>query len=471
MPKHGACNLCSINLSEYVVNPFTKQAYIDYDTLAFDIFRIVEAMDDIVDENLNNHALEAQKTMSMKYRNIGIGIMGLADMFIKLGIVYGSKESVLLVNDLMPFIFTESLVASSELAKIRGSFPGYNSNIWDATIIKQNVHKDLLKILKKDNCLRNCSLLSIAPTGSIGTLLGVSTGIEPHFALSYKRKTISLNKNKETIYDINIKVLNEYNNYNLNDKNVEVEKTFVTAKDVNWIDRINLQAEIQKCVDTAISSTINLSQDISLEEIKMLYLYAWQKRLKGITIYREGSRSPILSQDFNNTFKFDGVIKRPKELQADFYLTVAQKEQYIVLIGLLENKPYEIFTFRTKENEKLNIPQHKGKIIKIAKNHYCFKSEYITIDQLQNEYETQQEKMFTLFTSMLLRHNAKIKFIIKTIKKINNDISSFISAMCRILNKYTEIEHLDIKCPECGGDLIKEGGCVKCSICTYSKCE
>lgn len=471
LPKHGACNLCSINLSEYVVNPFTKQAYIDYDTLAFDIFRIVEAMDDIVDENLNNHALEAQKTMSMKYRNIGIGIMGLADMFIKLGIVYGSKESVLLINNLMPFIFTESLVASSELAKIRGNFPGYNKAVWDATIIKQNVHKDLLKSLKKDNCLRNCSLLSIAPTGSIGTLLGVSTGIEPHFALSYKRKTISLNKNKETIYDINIKVLNEYNNYNLNDKNVEVEKTFVTAKDVNWIDRINLQAEIQKCVDTAISSTINLSQDISLEEIKMLYLYAWQKRLKGITIYREGSRSPILSQDFNNTFKFDGVIKRPKELQADFYLTVAQKEQYIVLIGLLENKPYEIFTFRTKENEKLNIPQHKGKIIKLAKNHYCFKSDYITIDQLQNEYETQQEKMFTLFTSMLLRHNAKIKFIIKTIKKINNDISSFISAMCRILNKYTEIEHLDIKCPECGRDLIKEGGCVKCSICTYSKCE
>lgn len=474
LPKHGACNLCSINLSEYVLNPFTQHAIIDYDTLAQDIFYIVEAMDDIIDENLNNHALEAQKTMAMKYRNIGIGIMGLADMFIKLGIVYGSKESVLLINDLMPFIFTESLMASSELAKIRGNFPGYNKAVWDATIIKQNVPKEILEILKKDNCLRNCSLLSIAPTGSIGTMLGISTGMEPHFALSYERKTISLNK-EEKIYKINVKVLDEYEKIKSTlseEEKQRIEQTFVTADSISWLDRITIQAAIQNSVDTGISSTINLPKTITLHEVELIYVKAWELGLKGLTIFREGSRSPILTKSFNedNNIQNNNAEKRPKTLLAQLHNINIIGKTYIVLVGILHDKPYEIFTFLKPKEIKIN--NHTGKIIKVAKNHYMFKSEEILLDNIQDNYDGIDKKAITLLVSMLLRHNADIKFIIKTIKKVDENITSFVSAICRILAKYVTKEEISNSvCPECGNKLINEGGCIHCTNCLYSKCE
>lgn len=163
--KHGACNLCSINISEYVNNPFTKNASFDYSELKEDIPGIVKAMDDILEKNLNNHALKEQKEAAQNYRNIGIGIMGLADCLVKLGYKYGSPEAVGFCRNLMKHLFRESVFASVALAQERGSFPKYSSKVWDSDIIKNAFNDEEIEQLKELNCLRNCSLLSIAPTG------------------------------------------------------------------------------------------------------------------------------------------------------------------------------------------------------------------------------------------------------------------------------------------------------------------
>jgi hypothetical protein len=141
------------------------------------------------------------------------------------------------------------------------------------------------------------------------------------------------------------------------------------------------------------------------------------------------------------------------------------------LVGLLNDKPYEVFTFRPSGINNINIPTHRGKITKVKKMHYKFESEYITINDLQLEYDNIEEKAATLYTSMLLRHNAELKYIIKTAKKVNENITSFTSAMCRVLSKYVPAEVVKGEvCPECGGEIIRESGCCKCNNCGWSKC-
>lgn len=159
-------------------------------------------MDDVLEENLPNHPLKEHVENVKTWRNLGIGIMGLHDTFIKLGLIYGSPESIEFVRLLSNSIFKLSVWASVELAKERGSFPGYNSKVWDAAIIKNNFTESEIEELKKSDCLRNCSLLSVAPCGSIGTMISVSTGVEPWFSKSYIRNTKSLHSDTEISYEV-----------------------------------------------------------------------------------------------------------------------------------------------------------------------------------------------------------------------------------------------------------------------------
>lgn len=292
LPKHGACNLCSINVSEYVLDPWTSKARIDYVSLENDLVEIVSEMDKVLEENANRHALPEQKEMALKYRNIGIGIMGLADMFVKMGIKYGSPDSIGIATTLMRFIFRTSIKVSAANGKIYGNFPGYDPKVWDSTIIRNTFTEEEIEELKKQNTLRNCSLLSIAPTGSIGTMLNVSTGVEPFFALSFNRKTDNLNGT----YKVEIKAVEEYREAT-GDTNAILPDYFITSEEISWKERIDIQAALQEFCDTAISSTVNLPKETTINDVKELYKYAWKKGLKGITIYRDGSRDPILSTD------------------------------------------------------------------------------------------------------------------------------------------------------------------------------
>ena len=293
--KNSACDLGSINLSEFVLNPFTTESKFDFDEFALAVDEGIRALDEIIDENKDNHALVEQREMSLNYRNVGLGVMGLYDALCKLNIKYGSEESKEFVDTLMGFMFRRAVIASSKLAKEKGSFPKYDSDVLKSNIIKKHFTEDDIRLLEIDKYgLRNCSLISIAPTGSIGTMLNISTGCEPAFQVSYKRKTESLN-GKDVYYDVYIDVAKEYlNKFGVN----KLPDMFTTAGQINWKDRIDLQGIMQEHVDTAISSTINLPNSATQEEIEHLYMYAWEKELKGVTIFRDGcKRVGILSTD------------------------------------------------------------------------------------------------------------------------------------------------------------------------------
>ena len=296
MTKHGACILGSINVGAYILNPFTRESVVDWDSLAEDIKNIVKAMDDIVSENQDRHVLKEQAIVAGTYRNVGIGIMGLADFFAKLEIQYGSDDSIYTARDLMQFIFRHCITSSVNLATTRGSFPGYEPSIWDSDIIKQNFTPEQIDDFKRKNRLRNLSLVSIAPTGSIGTMLNISTGAEPYFALEFNRRTVSLDGDKEHTYKVYIDTLKEYQQIT---KRKDIPYYFVTSKDIPWKERVDMQAALQESVDQAISSTVNLSASTTNEDIEQLYLYAWKKGCKGITVYVEGSRDAILSTNTN----------------------------------------------------------------------------------------------------------------------------------------------------------------------------
>lgn len=467
MTKHGACILGSINLGEYVTDPFTSSAKVDYAALIKDIPTVVRAMDDIVTENQPKHVLPGQAKVAETYRNVGIGIMGLNDLLVKLGLKYGEPESVALAGHIMKVIFRNCVLSSVALAKERGNFPGYESNIWDTDIIKNNFSEEEIIELKKEDHLRNLSLVSIAPTGSIGTMLSISTGAESYFALSFKRRTISLDGDKEHYYDVYVDTIQEYQKIT---GNSDIPSYFVGANDIPWKQRVDMQSSLQTGVDQAISSTVNLPKTTTNEDIEQLYLYAWKKGLKGITIYTDGSRDPILSTEEKkpDVIQPCGAPKRPKELPCEIYKTKVKSEIFAVCIGLYQNKPYEVFVFRLDDDVKIN--NNKGVIIKNKKEDYTLKSPDLNIPNLLETNISIEEKACTLYSSMLLRHGISLKYIIKISRKVDDNIVSFANAMCRILSKYLP-KNSGEECPECGQELVRTGGCLSCPNCGYSRCE
>lgn len=190
----------------------------------------------------------------------------------------------------------------------------------------------------------------------------------------------------------------------------------------------------------------------------------------GSNWYRDGCRDGVLTQIKKpTTIEGREAPKRPKELEADYYQVKVKKEQFIVLVGLLEGKPYEVFAFRPLN--PVNIQYHKGTITKVSKMHYSFDSEYIYISNLELANTNIEENAATLYSSMLLRHGVDIKYIVKTAKKVNDNITSFSSAMCRILSKYIPSGEIEgEKCPDCGESLTRSGGCILCTHCGFSKC-
>ena len=475
MPKNGACNLSSINVSEYVVEPFTDNARIDYASLIRDMIIYVRAMDKIVDENSALHALPEQREFAKNYRNIGIGIMGLHDMMIKLGIKYGSYDSIVCVRQLMSELFKSAVCASSELAAELGSFPKYNEKIWKSKIIKYHFGDDTIKILKKHG-LRNSSLLSIAPTGSIGTLLGVSTGVEPHFALKYKRRTVSLHGNKEQYYDVEVPIVKQAREANM--KNLD--DILVTSQEIPWKYRIDVQASLQASVDTAISSTVNLPSDISQGEVEKLYLYAWEAGLKGCTIYRDGSRQGVLTKDTPQTVSC--CNKRPDVLKCKLIRFKNDNENWIAFIGLCDNAPYEIFTGRNDLDE-FPIPNSitEGEIIKIKDEHgkrydFQYTDKYGYTNRLGglSRIFNQEYWNYAKLISALLRGGIETDKIVKIIDGMHFEsetLNSWKNGVKRAFKSFiadgTESHE---KCPECGEHLTYQSGCTQCLNCGYSRC-
>lgn len=469
LPAGGSCLLGSINLSEFVTNPFTDKANIDWDGLEEAVSIAVLGLNQVLNEGMMLHPLHEQRESVKNWRQIGLGTMGLADMLIKLGVTYGSAGAIKITGSVYETIARIAVIASLELAKITGCYPMCKKEkLVESSFIKAlNLPENILKDIEIYG-LHNSQLLTCAPTGSIATMLQISTGVEPNFALHYTRRTQSLN-GKDTFYKVDAKIIEDYKKYRTFTTNDKLPDYFVESKDITPYNRIKMQAVLQKYTDASISSTINLPKEATINDVYNIYVEAWKQGLKGVTVYRTGcNREGILTVKKSEDIPVIAAPKRPVELPCDIYKVKVKGESFIVCVGLYDNKPYEIFVFRLLHDTYLI--ENTGVIVKKGKGIYSLKSRGLEIGNLLNTDISIEEKAATLYSSMLLRHGVNIKYIIKTAKKVDQNITSFSSAMCRVLAKYMPVE-AEGKCPECGADLIHEGGCIHCSQCSYSKCE
>ena len=294
LPNGGSCLLGSINLSAYVVE-YEGKGYFDIPAFKKDVHVIVKAMNDVLDQGLPLHPLQIQRDTVRDYRQIGIGVMGIADMLIKLGVKYDTDEAIEICDAIGKILANESIKASALLAKEEGYYPKYKSCILDSEFLKENVDEETFDLVIKYG-LRNSQLLTIAPTGSISTMIGVSGGIEPIFNLSYTRKTESLHKEGDVYYKVFTPIAKEYMDKHGITEEEDLPDFFVTAQTLNPHMRVKMQGAWQRHIDASISSTINLPNEATVEEVEQLYMEAWKEGLKGLTIYRDGcARTGILT--------------------------------------------------------------------------------------------------------------------------------------------------------------------------------
>ena len=489
LPKHGACNLGSINLAEFVVNPFTNSAYFNTDDFIKSVKIAIGALDDVLDENINNHPLKEQRDMAYNYRNVGLGVMGMHDFLIKLGVIYGSDYSKTVIDNVMDLMFRTAVIKSSELAKEKGSFPKWTDKVLSSHIIKNHFDEnELISLGIYEYGLRNCSLLSIAPSGSIGTMLNISTGCEPLFQISYKRKTESLNSGKDVYYDVYAGVANEYID---KFKNTELPPYFNTSSSINWKDRVDIQSALQEHVDTAISSTINLPYEITLEEIEQLYLYAWEKGLKGVTIFRDGcKRVGILTTDTNNKETNEKEKVKPNKLERGMIIKanddcVGKKRTLHTGCGTLHCEAFfdpdtgdllETYFSKGSSGGCNNFMIGLSRMISLAARGGI--DIYSIVDQLKSsntcpsyavrnatKHDTSKGSScpVAIGNALLEMYEAfQNEIIDNTIEEFEEEAFEEL-----IVNKDT----VKNPCPMCGEELVAEGGCFTCKACAYSKCE
>ena len=323
LPAGGSCLLGAINLSEFIVDPFTPAARFDFDEFERVVHKAIFALNDVLIEGMPLHPLKEQQETVGKLRQIGLGIMGLADALIKLGITYGSSESLLTIETIGTALLYNSLIASSEYAKLDGNTPfeGYDAHkVFESDIIQNLINNlnyyevNTLKVALQ-NGLFNSQLTTIAPTGTIAGLCNTSYGVEPNFAYSYTRKTESLHEEGDVYYTVEPKIVEDYRKATGNKG--ELPDYFITTHQLDPFNRVDVQATIQKYIDASISSTVNLPESTTPEEIKAIYLYGAEKGVKGLTIFRNNcERMGILTVGDNKEENTDDLtpVERAKSM-------------------------------------------------------------------------------------------------------------------------------------------------------------
>ncbi len=309
LPSGGSCLLGSINLAEFVIQPFGTSATFDTNKFKACVRESVIALNQVLDEGLDLHPLQEQKISVDKYRQIGLGVMGIGDMLIKMNMRYGSDKSIELCEFIARTMLNEAVKQSSLLAKEYGPFKEYKKEaILKSKFFNDNIDDEIKELVKLYG-LRNSQLLTIPPTGSISTMLGISGGIEPIFNVSYIRKTESLH-DEDVYYKVYTPIVKEY----MDLKNITDEKDlpdiFVTAMNLDYEDRIKMQQAWQQYIDASISSTINLPYETTVEDVYEIYIKAWKHNLKGVTIFRDGcKRSGVLINEKPKNEKEENNLK------------------------------------------------------------------------------------------------------------------------------------------------------------------
>ena len=470
LPKHGACCLSSLNLSEFIVNPYTPQAHLNTADLLSAIDVGIRTLDKLIDENYNRHPLQQQRDMSYNYRNIGLGVFGYATALMKLGFKYGSPEAIEFTDDVFSLIFRRAVLASNELAKEFGPYPKYKEEIFDSDIIKLHFTPDEITGLKEYG-LRNCSLVSIAPTGSLATLLGESGGCEPEFALKYTRRTVGMTDGEDTYYDVYCKAAREYMEVN-NTK--ELPDYFVGSADISWQSRVLTQATMQKHVDTAISSTVNMPNSATKDDIAHMYLLAWSTGCKGITMFRDGcKRLGILTTGNKKEEISHKELKRGEIMKCADDL-IGKKRKIINgcgsthVLGFFEpvyGDLVEVFFTKGSLGGCANYMVGLSRMVSLA----CRAG--VSINDIQDQLNsTGACPSYAIRTAT--KHDTSKgaccpMAIGNALMDMWKEVQEELGYLEEPKKKKTQLGEL---CPECGAVLEHSGGCDICKECGYSHC-
>ena len=540
---YDSCRLLAINLYSYVVNPFTPDAYFDYDLFKKHVGLAQRIMDDIIDlesekiemilakidsdpesmevRQTERHLWEKIQRKTLQGRRTGVGITAEGDMIAALGLRYGTEEATDCAELIQKTLALAAYRSSVMLAKERGAF-----EIFDAKREEKNpfinrlreadpvLYEDMLKYGR-----RNIACLTIAPTGTTSLMTQTTSGIEPVFLPVYKRRRkVNPNDSEARVdfVDETGDAFEEYivfhhkfvtwmqaNGYSASKKYTQEEVEELVAKspyykatsnDVDWLQKVRMQGRIQKWVDHSISVTINLPNDVSEELVDSLYVEAWRCGCKGCTVYRDGSRSGVLIATDKKKKKEDCncmqppviVSTRPRELDADVVKFQTNREKWIAFVGLLNGRPYEIFTGLADDDEGIMLPKNvsKGTIIKSydedGNKHYDFqfknKRGYkMTIEGLDGKFNPEYWNYAKLISGVL-RYGMPIDQVIKLVQgmELNSEsINTWKNGVERALKKYLPngMEAKGQKCPNCGLEtLIYQEGCLICTNCGASKC-
>ncbi len=537
---YDSCRLLAVNLYSYVENPFTSDATFNYPLFREHVVYAQRLMDDLIDLEMEKIEKILEKIISdpeteevkrvetelwtkiknktLQGRRTGLGITAEGDMLAALNLRYGSDEAIDFSVNIQKELAVCAYTSSVTMARERGAFPVYSSE-------KERNNPFILRLKEADPTLynemikygrRNIALLTIAPTGSVSICTQTTSGIEPVFMVSYKRRR-KVNPNDK---NVNISFVDEigdsWEEYNVfhpkflkwlivNNFNVDEVKAMndnklediiklspyykATSNDIDWVSKVKMQGAVQKWVDHSISVTVNLPSDVSEDMVSNIYRTAWESGCKGMTIYRDGSRSGVLISNDNKEDKSKTIIdneapSRPKKIEAEVVRFQNNNEKWVAFVGIVNNRPYEIFTGKA---ESIYIPNYltKGTINKV-KNidketqydfHFIDKDGYEgTFPALSRTFDPQFWNYAKLISG-ILRHGMPIPYVVDLIQNLNLDsdnINTWKNGVVRALKKFipdgTKAEGL--KCPECNSEsgLIYKEGCLSCTDCGYSKC-
>lgn len=511
---YDSCRLLLLNLLTYVKNPYTKDSYFDFEEFYADAQVAQRFMDDLIDieiemidriiakikkdpesSGVKSRELELWKKMKKACsdgRRTGTGITALGDTLAALGYKYGSNKSIEVTEEIYKTLKLGAYRSSVDMAKELGAF-----KVWNHELEKDNAF--LLRMKDEDPKLwadmkeygrRNISLLTTAPAGSVSIETQTTSGVEPVYMIKMVRRK-KVNPNDEgTRVDYRDQSGDCWQEFEVFHPQVQkwmdvTGKTDIKespwygccAEDINWQNRVKLQAAAQRHVDHSISSTVNLPEDVSVEEVAKIYQTAWESGTKGITVYRKNCRSGVLVEKKTvqeEMIRHHDSPKRPREMFCDVYHVSVQGHPYFALVGTLFGEPYEIFV--GDADDKI-IPRSikKGIIRKHKRGKYGLFSptdpdKVIHPDiakYIGDDYESQ-----TRMISMSLRHGVLPSFIVHQLEKIEGDMMSFNKACGRVLKKYVKDGEAvsGEECGECGSKLIRQDGCIMCLNCGFSKC-
>ena len=517
LPAGGSCLLGSINLSSYV-----DEGQFDLEQFKKDIHVIVKGMNEVLEQGLPLHPLQIQRETVRDWRQIGIGVMGIADMLIKLGIKYDTDEAIEVCDKIAFTLANESIKASALLAKEEGVYPKFNKEaVLQSEFLNKNTTIETFELVKKYG-LRNSQILTIAPTGSLSTMLGISGGIEPIFSLSYTRKTESLH-GEDVYYKVFTPIADNYMKAHGLTEEEQLPEFFVTTQTLNPLKRVEMQGIWQEHIDASISSTVNLPNSATIEDVEELYIHAWKKGLKGLTIFRDGcARLAVLTLGDKKEEKEEVVIEeglkrgqweeKPRgviEIPRKIY-TGCGKELLHITISPKEKRIIDFYiTSSSSGGCKLNIQAlaiAMSGMLRLGGNIQNIKCAFRGMGQcpsfvkaraigkhvskgtscptailnmlmevqgqLENECLPELQELGYYDRKIEMTENVKVESKFTPID-LNVKKEKFTKEEKQYIKENGEVAFAQAfnKCPKCASKIEHVGGCMQCMDCGFTKCD